>query len=42
MKKSDEVKLYHKGKSDGKDDHQKKIEGVRVPHYRERWVETSP
>ena len=42
MKKSDEVRLYHKGKSDGKDDHQKKSDGVRVDHEKDRRGKSSP
>ena len=52
-KKSNRVRVYHKRKSDGvKDDNKiksdvweltiRKIDGVRVHHYRERWGESSP
>ena len=41
MKKSDEVRLYHKGKSEGRDDRQKKRDGVRVDHEKDRRGESS-
>ena len=36
------MRLYHKRKRDGKDDHMKKSDSVRVDHEKDRWGESSP